>query len=100
MRQTAYLVLDKDGEPRFVETDERSARFTARTLGYSVTETYYDAPDPDTWERIERDATVDPARYCHARGLDRDVDWEDAAEGFETMALDLVARCKKLAGVE
>jgi hypothetical protein len=55
---------------------------------------------PDSWERVERDATTHPASYCHMRGIDRDVDWQDMSEGIEAMALDLVARCKRLAGVE
>ena len=55
---------------------------------------------PDSWERVERDATTSPVSYCHARGIDRDVEWQDMSEGIEAMALDLVARCKRLAGVE
>ena len=55
---------------------------------------------PDSWAAIERDATTSPASYCHVRGIDRDVEWQDMSEGIEAMALDLVARCKKLAGVE
>ena len=55
---------------------------------------------PDSWERVEQDATTSPVSYCHARGIDRDVEWQDMSEGIEAMARDLVARCKRLAGVE
>lgn len=59
-----------------------------------------DPEAPDSWAAVTADATISPVSYCHARGIDRDVDWEDMSEGYEAMALDLVARCKKLAGVE
>lgn len=47
---------------------------------------------PDSWEALEDDATRDPREYARRRGIERgDVP-------METMALDLVARAKRLAG--
>jgi hypothetical protein len=86
MRQTAYLILDKSGEPQFVETDERNAQVFARALGHTVTETFYDLPDPDTWERIEQ----------RTRELD-ELGYTDEELGN---VADLIDRCKKLAGVD
>lgn len=95
MRQTAYLVMDKSDEPQFVETDERNAQVFAGALGYTVTETFYDLPDPDTWERIEEEALLTPRSYLAARGL-------SAADGerVRVMCADLIDRCKRLAGAE
>lgn len=50
----------------------------------------------DSWELVEDDATRSPTAYLQQRELDANVDVDDA---IEKMALDLVARCKKLAGV-
>lgn len=52
---------------------------------------------PDSWERIERDATISPRDYC---GIV--LNWailpeNDDAHYIEGMACDLVRRCKALA---
>lgn len=53
---------------------------------------------PDSWERLEDDATMPPASYCDARGL--------ASLSFShlvntsAMCLDIVRRAKALAGVD
>ena len=51
----------------------------------------------DCWECVEDDATESPIAYLQKRGMDADVDVDDA---IEKMATDIVARCKRLAGVE
>ncbi len=51
----------------------------------------------DSWEKVEDDATISPIAYLQKRGMSADVDVDDATE---KMATDLVARCKRLAGVE
>ena len=53
---------------------------------------------PESWERLEDDATLAPASYCHDRGLAyaRDPD-PDAATYVEAMARDLVRRARALA---
>ena len=97
---------EADWTPVAVFTDERDAENYTEALKSNGKAVWIQngvpvAPEtPDNWTAIERDATVSPASYCRARGLDRDIDWQDMAEGYEKMALDLVARCKKLAGVE
>ena len=53
---------------------------------------------PDSWERLEEDATIRPSAYCHDRGLPCDGDPDpDAATYVEAMARDIVRRAKKLA---
>lgn len=51
---------------------------------------------PDTWERLEEDASLDPFDYCVGRGV------ADMGAGHledaRVMARDLVRRAKKLAG--
>ena len=47
---------------------------------------------PDSWERIEDDATKQPYSYCVERGLD-----DDALPTNEKFARDLVRRCRALA---
>lgn len=56
---------------------------------------------PDSWERLEDDATVNPETYCVRRGIDiADVDGTHLVldDVTELMASDLVRRAKKLAG--
>lgn len=55
---------------------------------------------PDSWERLEEDATVYPETYCVRRGIDiADVDGTHLVldDVTELMARDLVRRAKKLA---
>ena len=53
---------------------------------------------PDSWERLEKDATIAPAAYCHDRGLPCACDPDpDAATYVEAMARDLVRRARVLA---
>ena len=49
---------------------------------------------PDSWGALEDDATRDPREYALRRGI------KPGDVPAETMAADLVARAKKLAGVE
>ena len=56
---------------------------------------------PDSWERLEEDATIRPEAYCVKRGIDfSDVDGQHRVldEVTERMARDLVRRAKALAG--
>ena len=54
---------------------------------------------PDSWERLEEDATLAPAAYCHDMGLACACDPDpDAATYIEAMARDIVRRAKALAG--
>ena len=47
---------------------------------------------PDSWEKLERDATLAPRDYLQARGI------EECKDGrIATMMLDLVSRAKALA---
>lgn len=55
---------------------------------------------PDSWERVEDDATLSPEVYCHRNGID--ISKKDGTEIFladtvEPMARDLVRRCRALA---
>ena len=53
---------------------------------------------PESWERLEEDATIAPAAYCHDRGLPCACDPDpDAATYVEAMARDLVRRARALA---
>lgn len=53
---------------------------------------------PDSWERLEDDATLVPAAYCHDRGLACACDPDpDAATYIEAMSRDLVRRARALA---
>ena len=56
---------------------------------------------PDSWERLEDDAAMQPYAYCVGNGLlgARDED-EEMTPTNELFARDLVRRAKKLAGVE
>lgn len=59
--------------------------------------THYAASDlllspPDSWERLEHDATLAPRDYLQARGIEERKDGRIA-----TMMADLVARAKALA---
>ena len=77
MKKTAYLLLD-DNEgyaPRYVYESKDIAERLSAVMPYSVVEVTYYVPEADTWERVLRDCETD------------------------TAALDLVARCKRLAGV-
>ena len=55
---------------------------------------------PDSWERLEDDATISPEAYCVKRGIDfSDVDGQHRVldEVTELMARDLVRRARALA---
>ena len=52
---------------------------------------------PDSWERLEEDATIYPRDYCSEHGLYIDPYDCDAAPATEKFARDLVRRAKKLA---
>ena len=53
---------------------------------------------PDSWKRLEDDATLAPVAYCHDRDLACACDPDpDAATYIEAMASDLVRRAKALA---
>ena len=53
---------------------------------------------PDSWERLEEDATLRPSAYCHDRCLPCAADPDpDAATYVEAMARDIVRRAKALA---
>lgn len=49
-------------------------------------------PEPDTWKRIEEDATRMPGEYCERYGI-----YGDSFPQAEAMACDLVRRCRALA---
>ena len=49
-------------------------------------------PEPDSWERIEEDATRMPGEYCERYGI-----YGDSFPQAEAMACDLVRRCRALA---
>ena len=51
---------------------------------------------PESWERLEDDATMPAATYCERMGIEV----EEGYSFVEPMARDLVRRAKKLAGVE
>lgn len=87
MKRTAYLLINGDGEPRYVYEDKATAERLTEMMPYSVAEVAYDVPNPDTWESLEVSA-------AHLDYSNR--------KGFETnlRATDLVARCKKLAGAD
>lgn len=58
---------------------------------------------PDSWEQLEKDATVSPETYCVRRGIDiADVDSSHIVldDVTERMARDLVRRAKALAARE
>lgn len=53
--------------------------------------------EPDSWERLEQDATLLPHDYLTTKGAS---DKRYGIEAMEAMAADLVRRAKALAGVE
>lgn len=84
------------GEPLILCDGEDAVPFPASWVTHNKPE------PPDSWERIEEDATLSPEVYCHANGID--ISQKDGTEIFladtvEPMARDLVRRCKALAGV-
>lgn len=52
---------------------------------------------PDSWERLEDDATMPPVSYCEARGI-ASLSWSHLVN-TSAMCLDIVRRAKALAGV-
>ena len=52
---------------------------------------------PDSWKRLEDDATMLPASYCEAKGLAPNPSCQVA--NVNAMCLDIVRRAKALAGV-
>ena len=84
MKKTAYLLLDdnEDYAPRYVYENQAIAERLCAVMPYSVVEVTYYVPKPDTWERIEKDAA--------------ELDIYDP----DNRMVALVARCKKLAGVD
>lgn len=55
---------------------------------------------PDSWERLEEDATMSPWSYCDRYGLVVDRSDGEFAPTNETFALDLIRRAKALAKKE
>lgn len=55
---------------------------------------------PDSWERLEEDATMSPWSYCDRYGLVVDRSDGEFAPTNETFALDLIRRAKALAEKE
>lgn len=51
---------------------------------------------PDSWERLEEDATMSPWSYCDRYGLVVDRSDGEFAPANETFALDLIRRAKAL----
>ena len=90
-------------------SDAKLGEFTVKTAGIDgmSLEGYSKPSDltherPDSWERLEEDATVSPETYCVRRGIDMaDVDGTHLVldDVTEWMACDLVRRAKKLSGV-
>lgn len=63
------------------------------SFGYSSENLTHAKPEPpDTWERIEDDATRMPGEYCERYGI-----YGDSFPQAEAMACDLVRRCRALA---
>lgn len=84
MKKTAYLLLDEseDYAPRYVYESKDIAEHLCMMMPYSVVEVTYHVSDADTWESIEEDAA--------------ELDIYDP----DNRTVALVARCKKLAGVD
>ena len=72
--------------------------FKGDKLGGYCRADYLTHERPESWERLEDDATLAPAAYCNDRGLACVCDPDpDAATYVEAMARDLVRRAKALA---
>ena len=84
------IKTDKIGDEVFHEITVKVDRFTVRLMASQLR--HYHAPEPDTWERIIKDAVM--------RGAD--IQWRAEGGGrmtdyFVPEDYDLVARCKALA---
>lgn len=55
---------------------------------------------PDSWQRLEEDATMPPWSYCDKHGLLVDRSDDEFAPTIETFAIDLIRRAKALAEKE
>ena len=88
---TEYEVVgihtDEDTPVRVMRTDGSHLAKAAKpsTLTHAK-------PEPDSWERIEEDATRMPGEYCERYGI-----YGDSFPQAEAMACDLVRRCRALA---
>ena len=94
---TEYEVVgihtDEDSPVRVMRTDDTH-------LAKATKPSQLTHERPDSWERLEEDATISPDAYCVKRGIDfSDVDGRHRVldEVTERMARDLVRRAKALA---
>lgn len=81
----SFIYLTQQDEFRVAVSDLLGGFATSDFLLYA----------PDSWEQLERDATLAPRDYLQARGIEKRKDGRIA-----TMMLDLVSRAKALAEME
>ena len=107
--ETVWVTRDSPCDAPLARGDEVTVRFAPQATLVHVEDrtgsVWYVGPNdlthepPDSWERLEDDATIDPHAYCVGNGLFGAQDEHDPAfPASELMARDLVRRAKALAG--
>ena len=109
--ETVWVTKDSPCDAPLAKGDEVTVKYThPRFVGvedeagesWVVRSDHLTHERPDSWERLEEDATIAPVSYCVGRGLPccevREGDPEpDLADFTEAMARDIVRRAKALA---
>ena len=88
---------EKEEEGEAMTCEEQLSAAQCRCAANGLTHTKPEPPD--TWERIEEDAAMQPYAYCVGNGLFGECDEIETTPTNELFARDLVRRCKALAGV-
>lgn len=84
-----------DGRVLLIAKDEkRGLVFDPRPSGVR----HFKPEPPDSWEKLEKDASVGALVYCASR-LDIDIRKTLTSDDDEAFAKDLIRRAKKLAGI-
>lgn len=85
----SFFRVDNAGQTQITVKDSGGAYYTLSPSRLSHTR-------PDSWERLEKDATVNPEAYCRANGCELPPN-PDRADYADAFASDLVRRAKALA---
>lgn len=96
----------KEFTVRNIYFENRRGRLRSSTLdgcywNWKAADPYVKRPEhKDSWERLEKDATMSPWSYCDKHGLVVDRSDGEFAPIGETFAIDLIRRAKALAEKE
>ena len=93
-----YQVSYKGDELQFIAVTE-GYRKTFTLFGKNHKHFKHDTMPPDSWEKLEEDASVGAQDYC-ANWLGIDIRKTLTSDDDEAFAKDIIRRAKKLAGIE